>query len=301
MISAPDMEPQYRQSVRASFTRAPDFARTPAMLGLAAPMVFAALEADFDLVLETASELIVTFDVMLSGAHIRFRVAGPRLADDLIAPFAPATRILSPVGDPDLTIDVWDGAATRVGCSALPFDREMGPYGLVVCAPDDQFVSYQRPASVGWLDRKRRRVIAWFESADALYLDERAKPFAKLISVWLKDHGVVLGCSPAWTLSATTMSAWRSKGRAGSTRGPISPRRCWTSTASPTLPSILSRRTMGMRPSHSPTSPIGSRTGCPMDWRSAPSSCRGSPAGTNTTCGRPARSTRCSPSRPARC
>jgi hypothetical protein len=193
MISAPDMEPQYRQSVRASFTRAPDFARTPAMLGLAAPMVFAALEADFDLVLETASELIGTFDVMLSGAHIRFRVAGPRLADDLIAPFAPATRILSPVGDPDLTIDVWDGAATRVACSALPFDREMGPYGLVVCAPDNQFVSYQRPASVGWLDRKRRRVIAWFESADALYLDERAKPFAKLISVWLKDHGVVLG------------------------------------------------------------------------------------------------------------
>ena len=40
MISAPDMEPQYRQSARASFTRAPDFARTPTMLGLAAGIYF---------------------------------------------------------------------------------------------------------------------------------------------------------------------------------------------------------------------------------------------------------------------
>ncbi len=187
------MEPQYRQTVRASFTRAPEFARGPQMLGLAAPMVFAALEADFDVVLETASELIVRFDVMLSGAHVRFRVAGPDLAGDLVAPFAPTTRVPPPAGEPDLTIDVWDGAATRVACSALPFDPNMGPYGVIVCAPDRQFVSYQRPASVGWLDRKRRRVIAWFESADALYLDERAKPFAKLISVWLKGHRVVLG------------------------------------------------------------------------------------------------------------
>jgi len=193
VVSAPNMEPHYRQTVRASFTRAPEFARGPNMLGLAGPMVFAALEADFDVVLETAAEQIVSFDVMLSGALVRFRVAGPRLASDLIAPFAPATRVKVSEREPDLQIDVWDGAATRVACSALPFDPKMGPYGVVTCAPDKQFVAYQRPASVGWLDRKRGRVIAWFDSADALYLDERAKPFAKLISVWLKGHGVILG------------------------------------------------------------------------------------------------------------
>jgi len=55
---------------------------------------------------------------------------------------------------------------------------------------DGQLIGEERPHSRVWLDRRNDRILGCIEATDRLNLDERARPFHKLLSPWLEDRGI---------------------------------------------------------------------------------------------------------------
>lgn len=180
-----------QQRRHASLSQAPGFARTPAALVEAARFAFGALAADVDLVIDAGTP-VESFDVDLAGFVVRFRVAGDALAAAIRMPYRHRLLPADNVRQPDLVADLWDGAAVGVACSAIPLDPRMGPFGKAIWSRDGNYVTYQRPGSTSWLDLGGNRIIAWTESVDRLYLDERGKPLHKLIALWLRERAVTV-------------------------------------------------------------------------------------------------------------
>ncbi len=127
-------------------------------------------------------------DVVVAGFHVRLRVAGPTLAATLLAPLAHL-----PVADgrrPDLVVDVIHGEETGYAPAQTAAPTE-SRYGILLKASDDgRFVGEERGHTRSWLDREQSRIVSWYASESLLNLDERARPFHKLLSTWLEERGV---------------------------------------------------------------------------------------------------------------
>jgi hypothetical protein len=65
----------------------------------------------------------VVHDLLLGGAHVRLRLAGPAL-EPVLLPALGHARIETPSTDPELAIDAWDAASTGVGPPSFPWGSE---------------------------------------------------------------------------------------------------------------------------------------------------------------------------------
>jgi hypothetical protein len=120
---------------------------------------------------------------------VRLRIVGDRLADQLERPLA-HLETAATAEPPALTINVWHGAETGVGC---PFGEALalrGPYSVMSVSQDGRFIAEYRPHSRAVADRHECRIIFWMPSVDCLYIDERARPFQRMMAIWLADVGV---------------------------------------------------------------------------------------------------------------
>ncbi|MGI8424653.1 MAG: hypothetical protein ACR2NO_11195 [Chloroflexota bacterium] len=111
---------------------------------------------------------------------------GDRLADCLERPFA-HLRAEATADPPALMIEVWHGLETEVRC---PFSEELalpGPYGVMFASEDGRFIAECRPHSLTVADRHEGRIVAGIPNVDYLYIDEQARPFHRMIAVWLAD------------------------------------------------------------------------------------------------------------------
>lgn len=127
-------------------------------------------------------------DVRVAGFHVRIRVAGESLAAELFSPLRHLPAVDG--GRPDLAIDVLDGTATAEDFSPPPAGGG-GKLGIVLKASvDGRFVGEERDHTRIWLDRSNSRIVGWYGSRDTLNLDERARPFHKMLSAWLEERGV---------------------------------------------------------------------------------------------------------------
>lgn len=130
------------------------------------------------------------FRLLLAGYPIRIRVVGDAWADAVAASMSHLGAGVRSDAAPLLTIDVWDVEASGVPAPPLSTLDPNGPPILMRTSEDGQFVGEQRPHSVTWLDRARERVVGFTTSAKLLNLDERARPFHKMLSTWLESRGV---------------------------------------------------------------------------------------------------------------
>lgn len=149
--------------------------------------VFALVEAAFDSA--TTSEPAVELAHALAGRPIRMRIAGRDLARAIALPFAHLSGSgRSPA--PDLTIALWDEAASGV---AGPRDavHAILPSGDATAASmDGRWVVYRRGGAVTCLDRRRRRIVGWVEGAGRLSLLDRGRPLYAPLLLWLRDQRV---------------------------------------------------------------------------------------------------------------
>lgn len=136
---------------------------------------------------EGAPEAVVERYYRIAGHLVLVRVVGPRMAADIEKALWHA-RVTADT-DPELTIEIWDdGEVGPLNWAPWPEDAETN--GTITLAEEDRYVLTQRPSSVLLLDRLQGRIVGYLRGQDSLYQDERARPFHRLLSIWLDDRDI---------------------------------------------------------------------------------------------------------------
>jgi hypothetical protein len=127
----------------------------------------------------------VTCGLRIAGRPVAVRVEGRDLAATLLGAFAPLCAPLHGAA-PALTIAITDGEVTG---TAPPIQAPPGREwvdasdpGRVVCVDPERAVTV--------LDRAAGHIAAWRASAGAVRFEERTKPLALPLAVWLHDRNV---------------------------------------------------------------------------------------------------------------
>lgn len=136
---------------------------------------------------EGAPGALVETDYRIAGYSVRLRIAGAGLAADIDK----SLGHLRASGDADaaLTIEIWDDEEIGpVGWTS--WSEEVDFYGTILLAEGARFVLNQRQSSVMLLDRRENRLIGCVRRRSGLFLDERARPFHRLLSIWFDDRDI---------------------------------------------------------------------------------------------------------------
>lgn len=130
---------------------------------------------------------LVQSNFLIAGNVVRLCTVGSDLAADIERSMCHLRAWGEPT--PDLTIDIWDDEAVGpVGWTNWPEDVEF--YGTLSVAEDARFVFNQRLSSAMLLDREKNKITGCVRRRSSLFLDERARPFHRLLSIWLNDRGI---------------------------------------------------------------------------------------------------------------
>jgi hypothetical protein len=152
---------------------------------------FPLLEESFLLARQSFPQAATEFDVGMAGFRLRIEIVGVELATTVRRAFS---HLILPASSPaDLTIRVWDEAETGVSVQGQysPHRRRADDVDILLKISDDgRYIGEQRDLSVSWLDTASSTIVGCISSARSQYLDERARPFHKLISAWLDERGI---------------------------------------------------------------------------------------------------------------
>jgi hypothetical protein len=153
---------------------------------------FALLEAGFARACDARPAAFSEFDIGVAGFRLRVEIVGTDLAATMRRAFS---HLIVPkaAAEPDLALRVWDEAATgvKVPGQYSPERRRDGDVEILLkISEDGRYVGEQRDLSVSWLDTVSSRIVGCVSSARCQYLDERARPYHKLISAWLDERGI---------------------------------------------------------------------------------------------------------------
>jgi hypothetical protein len=128
-------------------------------------------------------------NLLIAGHPVRIRIAGRRWSDIVRAAMG-HLEVAGKATTPELCIDAWDAEETGVPIVTAAQSNLPAPPVLMRTSQDGHQVGEERPHSLVWLDRTARRIVGCIESTRFLNLDERARPFHKLISAWLEENGI---------------------------------------------------------------------------------------------------------------
>ncbi len=129
------------------------------------------------------------FRLRVAGHLVRIRVAGGAWADIVSASMG-HLHCDEDVFQPELTVDVWDVLDTGVAAPQLAAPDPSEPPILMKTCAEGRYVGEDRHHGSVWLDRTGDRIVGFCQAATRLNLDERARPFHKMLSAWLEDRGV---------------------------------------------------------------------------------------------------------------
>lgn len=90
---------------------------------------------------------------------------------------------------PELNVQLWDQSEAQTGCPVVILDEYSYQFRTVTASPDSRFVFDQDPETTLAFDRKTQKIVISVASARRLNHFDRAKPFNRLLSLWLRDRG----------------------------------------------------------------------------------------------------------------
>jgi hypothetical protein len=121
----------------------------------------------------------------------RFRIIGERLAEIIELPFR---HLRAGLGNPSLTIDLWNQDETGVPCALNPSEGDMprlepdAEYCFVKASPDGRFISSERPQMMTLFDRTTEHLVGSVSSGETLSFFECGKPLQFPLLVWHHDR-----------------------------------------------------------------------------------------------------------------
>ena len=161
--------------------------------------VFTRLSDAFDAAIQNDPSSVTCRWYRLAGRPVRVRTVGEDLGAASHRPMVhlfdraeDAERVDSP-DDPRpaaLTIDLWDEAATGVGCAGCEPGADLSAQAEFTASPDNRFVLEERAQVTAAFDRKERRIIAWVGDAGRLTRYEMGRPLHGHLLLWHRDRGV---------------------------------------------------------------------------------------------------------------
>jgi hypothetical protein len=116
---------------------------------------------------------------------VRFRIVGRELARRLRQPFVHLETRCGVRETPQLTIELWDQTETGI-------KYPEAAWRMVQNLPHDHHVAYRFHGTSVHFDRKSRRMIGSFASAETLSLYESGRPLHPPLAQWLNDQRVPL-------------------------------------------------------------------------------------------------------------
>lgn len=158
--------------------------------------MFCAMRAACQEALHAQPTELSTADYTLAGASVHMRIVGASLAEVIDRPFRHLSTA-EDVGNPCLTIDLWDECTTGVSCphGVRELEQEAWTGGkedfaLTVGAAEDRFVGHLRPGTHVWIDRETAHVIGWVGDGARLAVQHRGKPLHFPVLLWLADRRI---------------------------------------------------------------------------------------------------------------
>ncbi len=146
--------------------------------------------AAFQRALDATPSQLVERCYMFAGRLVRFRIVGSHLATCVTRPFSHLEARCVEAIDPDLTVDVWDEAATAVANpGAPPLDDPSLPVAIDTTT-DGRIVQFRRAAATYSFDRAAGRIVGWISDTSHLPQLERGRPFRDPLLLWHQDRGV---------------------------------------------------------------------------------------------------------------
>jgi hypothetical protein len=131
-----------------------------------------------------------TFDLRIAGRRLRIRVVGDAWAQIVSRAMGHLQTRNDQGIPPDITIDALDIRASGLPGVSRPAFAPSAPPILMKTSADGRYIGEERHHGATWLSRSESRIVGFTECASRLNLDERARPFHKMLSAWLEDHGV---------------------------------------------------------------------------------------------------------------
>jgi hypothetical protein len=150
---------------------------------------FEAMQQAFDQAAALKPHAVSEYHLRVAGLAIHMRTVGISLAAEMTPPWAPFE---SPEGaqKPDLTIDIWDQDETGVAGTPAGRDEDQTRYSVLSAHSDDRYIAEERQGRMIWLDREECRIVGFTGPADRLNIDERGRPFQRMLAILLNDKGV---------------------------------------------------------------------------------------------------------------
>jgi len=125
----------------------------------------------------------------IAGSLVRMRIVGQRWMAIVRAAMG-HLAVEEGSQAPALCIDGWDVEETGIA-GVVPAQPDLAAPPILMRTSEDRGeVGEERAHSLVWLSRRENRIVGCIESTGLLNLDERARPFHKLISAWLENNGV---------------------------------------------------------------------------------------------------------------
>jgi hypothetical protein len=128
-----------------------------------------------------------SMNYLFAGFHLRLNVVGKQLAREIDKALC---HLRAPrAATAAFTIEVWDESEVGSGITGARFESWDLP-GPVAVSADYRHVLFYHPASFVRLDRRANRVVGCVRGLDALFVDERARPFHRQLSIMLNDRNI---------------------------------------------------------------------------------------------------------------
>jgi hypothetical protein len=166
----------------------------PVMAGSAKTLdgrdAFVSMHAAFERALLRHPEMVRTFYCLMAGRLARVRVVGPEVTAEIERPFCHLILDQDPGLPPALHVDIWEEAATGVGCEAC--EARMGeniPH-QITASQDARFVVYDVKQTRIAVDRSCQHMVEWIGSREELTQYERGRPLFPALLLWLMDQGI---------------------------------------------------------------------------------------------------------------
>jgi hypothetical protein len=127
---------------------------------------------------------------LFGGYPVRVRVVGNQMASQITRPFSHLKADRSDLGDPQLTIDLWDESETGIRGQVPSFNGGSKFRKMTAVYPDGGLIAQRLKNVLTCYNRSGRRIISSAVWQDELSVYERCKPLARALLEWHNDRNI---------------------------------------------------------------------------------------------------------------